>query len=205
MNKEIIKRWNERVIANGWDKMGAEGAKAYLEKYGKNISNEKLLALADYAREISIPTLISKKLIEFEIEMRSHMKNLPKIKEVTRQYAQAQKFNEDAINQFDDGDEEGGREVMFFESTVGILAANYVGSACGAVPNHCFIKIATKFPDVEVRGCLDKTTNSTGCVEMKVDDEKMGEKIEELADKGGGSFRFDGDGANNSWEYFETE
>jgi len=203
MNRnEIEKRWKERIVANGWDKMGAEGAKTYLEKYGKKIADDKLLAFADYATELG--------LTEFANEFKSRLTPAIPIKEVTLQYAVASKFNDDAINQFNDGDEQGGREVILFETTVAVLAANNVGSLCGDVPNHCFKKIATKFPDVEVRGCLDKTANSVGCVDMKVVDEKMGEEISELADNGRGSLRFDGgngqDGqTEGQWEYFETE
>jgi hypothetical protein len=65
MNKEIIKRWNERVVPNGWDKQGAKGAKAYLEKYGKKIGAEKLQAFVDYATELG--------LIEFAKEFKSRL------------------------------------------------------------------------------------------------------------------------------------
>ena len=205
MNRnEIEKRWEERVVLNGWDQQGAEGAKAYLEKYGKKIGEDKLLAFADYATELG--------LTEFAKEFKSRLTPATvSIKEVTRQQAVTAGFNDDAINQFDDGASnetplaKQPNRVMLFETTVAVLAANNVGSLCGDVPNHCFKKIATKFPDVEVRGCLDKVANSVGCVDMKVANEKMGEQISNLADKGGGSLRFDGDGANNSWEYFETE
>ena len=49
---DIVKRWNERIVRNGWDKEGKSGASAYLEKYGRNIGDEKLQALADYARKM---------------------------------------------------------------------------------------------------------------------------------------------------------
>jgi len=198
MNRnEIEKRWKVRIVSNGWDKQGADGAKAYLEKYGKKIGDDKLLAFADYATELG--------LIEFANEFKSRLTPAVPIKEVTLQYAEANHFNDDAIDEFNDQFGESTTNAVLFESTVAVLAANNVGSACGNVPNHCFKKIATKFPDVEVRGCWDKTANIVGCVDMKVVDEKMGEKISNLAYQGGGSLRFDGDGANNSWEYFETE
>lgn len=47
----IDKRWMDRVVANGWDKMGEEGARLYLAKYGKNIGDEKREALAKVAEE----------------------------------------------------------------------------------------------------------------------------------------------------------
>ena len=43
---DIESRWNSRVVANGWDKRGAEGAKLYLARYGNEIGCEKLAALA---------------------------------------------------------------------------------------------------------------------------------------------------------------
>jgi len=49
--KEIAKRWNERIVTNNWHNEGESGVFAYLEKYGRNISNEKIQALADYARK----------------------------------------------------------------------------------------------------------------------------------------------------------
>lgn len=64
MNKAIIKRWNEKVVPNGWDKMGAEGAQLYLEKYGHNIGPEKVQAFADYAYSLGFK--------EFGDEMKKH-------------------------------------------------------------------------------------------------------------------------------------
>lgn len=49
--KDIAKRWDERVVPNGWHELGAAGARAYLEKYGRNISMDKANALAEYARQ----------------------------------------------------------------------------------------------------------------------------------------------------------
>ena len=48
-DKAISKRWNSRVIANGWQ-TNPMGADLYMEKYGKNISIEKIEALMYYAR-----------------------------------------------------------------------------------------------------------------------------------------------------------
>lgn len=67
-SKAIIKRRNERVIPNGWDEMGAEGAQLYLEKYGKTIGPEKLQAFADYAYSLS--------LTEFGDEMIAHIEKI---------------------------------------------------------------------------------------------------------------------------------
>lgn len=49
---DIAERWENRVVPNGWDEMGAEGAIAYLEKYGRGIKSAKVQALADYARKM---------------------------------------------------------------------------------------------------------------------------------------------------------
>lgn len=53
--KDIEKRWNERVIPNGWDKQGARGAQYYLSRYGKGIGQEKLIKLSQYARSKNAP------------------------------------------------------------------------------------------------------------------------------------------------------
>lgn len=37
-NKDIVQRWNTRVVPNNWHKMGKEGAELYLKKYGNKIS-----------------------------------------------------------------------------------------------------------------------------------------------------------------------
>lgn len=63
---DIIKRWNERIIPNEWDQMGEEGARQYLQKYGRSIGNEKLLAFAEYAEEMDCE--------EFADYMRAQMK-----------------------------------------------------------------------------------------------------------------------------------
>ncbi len=42
----ITQRWNTRVIPRGLDRLGREGAMAYLESYGKGISVTKLVELA---------------------------------------------------------------------------------------------------------------------------------------------------------------
>jgi hypothetical protein len=36
MMAKVEERWNSRVIANGWDEEGREGAEAYLAKFGRN-------------------------------------------------------------------------------------------------------------------------------------------------------------------------
>jgi hypothetical protein len=46
---DIEMRWNKRVVANGWDKLGEEGAELYLQKFGKGISDDKRNAIADFA------------------------------------------------------------------------------------------------------------------------------------------------------------
>ena len=51
----IIERWDERVVANGWDKMGKAGAAAYMEKYGKSIAAPKVIDLALCAEHMGAP------------------------------------------------------------------------------------------------------------------------------------------------------
>jgi len=54
MKVERQKYWVKRIVANGWDKMGASGLDPYLKKYGKkygkNIGKDKLLAIARLVR-----------------------------------------------------------------------------------------------------------------------------------------------------------
>jgi rubrerythrin len=51
MRRQVETRWQSRVIANGWDEYGAEGAREYLQKYGKTMGEEKMRAFAEYAKE----------------------------------------------------------------------------------------------------------------------------------------------------------
>lgn len=44
--KPVIERWTSRIITEGFYKMGEAGAHNYLYKYGKNISEQKLIDLA---------------------------------------------------------------------------------------------------------------------------------------------------------------
>lgn len=46
---EIEKRWNERIVPNNWHTMGREGTKAYIEKYGKKLGEEKRHWLYEHA------------------------------------------------------------------------------------------------------------------------------------------------------------
>lgn len=46
VSSEINKRWETRIVAQGLDKQGAEGAQAYLARYGKNIAAPKVIDLA---------------------------------------------------------------------------------------------------------------------------------------------------------------
>jgi len=51
LRADVEQRWRSRIVPNGWDHMGKDGAKAYLKKYGKGISIDKLTALAQCARD----------------------------------------------------------------------------------------------------------------------------------------------------------
>jgi len=45
----VAQRWEDRIVSRGWDRMGADGAIAYLEKYGKTMGEQKMKAFAEYA------------------------------------------------------------------------------------------------------------------------------------------------------------
>lgn len=49
--KDMENRWSRRTVKNGWDTMGEEGAKNYLNKYGKGIQDTKLIHLAIFAEK----------------------------------------------------------------------------------------------------------------------------------------------------------
>jgi len=49
MESAVAQRWEDRVVSNGWDRMGADGALEYLNKYGKTMGEEKMKAFAEYA------------------------------------------------------------------------------------------------------------------------------------------------------------
>ena len=44
------KYWEDRILYNGWDKLGAAGAAPYLKKYGNNISDEKIESLVNLCK-----------------------------------------------------------------------------------------------------------------------------------------------------------
>lgn len=189
--KEIAKRWNERVLPNAWQ-TDAKGAVLYLTKYGKNISNDKLQAFADYARKQGCEAFAK----HMESVMTAEVKS--SIKEVTIAEAEKENFHGDIID-FANG--VAGSKIIV--ATIQQLADMGIGSCCGNVGNKCFVKLAEKFPNILVRGALHG--NEMSSVEMKISNDRMGYAISSLADKGDGSYRYDGDGADHSWEYFETE
>lgn len=49
LKSDILERWQNRVVAQGLDRMGASGAEIYLERYGKGIAAPKVIALAQVA------------------------------------------------------------------------------------------------------------------------------------------------------------
>lgn len=201
--KDIEKRWNERIVPNGWDKMGAAGAQAYLEKYGKNIGEDKLKAFAERALSLGLG--------EFANAMLS--KTNDNWKEVSLSYADSHGFNGDIIDQYNDYKDDGVK-VKIVVTTIGELAKKGAGTLCGAVGNSCYQEIAKKYPNIQIRalyfpegdgddpsGC---NTPATGSPDMKISSDQEGEEIEDLAYQGGGSLRFDSIGPDG-WAYFETE
>ena len=197
MKKAIVDRWNERVVANQWDKMGAEGAQMYLDKYGKNISNDKLKDFAEYARSLG--------LTEFADEMEGKVNPW---KVVTLEYADTHNFNDDMIDQYnDDPSGVGQANMSFVETTVAELAKRKVSVFCGRKHNQPFATIATKYPNHKVRCCVENNNGklSVGCVDIFINSQLEGEDIQALAYVGGGSLRCDYTGNGACWTYFENE
>ena len=54
---DILQRWQERIIARGLHKYGAEGARIYLSDYGKGIAAAKCIALARCAEAEGYPDM----------------------------------------------------------------------------------------------------------------------------------------------------
>lgn len=53
-DKEIVDRWNKRIVPNGLDAPDGSGVVEYLMRWGKNISDEKLEKFADYAKKLGL-------------------------------------------------------------------------------------------------------------------------------------------------------
>ena len=189
---DIIKRWNERVVPNGWDKMGAQGAKNYLEKYGKNVGPEKLKLFADYAKSLGLNDF-AEGMIQGNNEW----------KIVSMEYAEKHNFEFDILDAVDNVSD---MNPIIVETTIQELANRNIGSSCGSEGNSCFKEIAKEFPNTKIRTCVWQEGDNflTSSCEMYIDNEKMGERIQELADIGGGSLRFDWS-EKAGWNYFETE
>ena len=192
---EIEKRWNERIVPNNWDLMGKAGAEAYLAKYGKGISDEKLRMFASYAgtacwQDRYKKEADRKKLFEFENAMLFSIVNpsskFPKIKILTEEEADKQKgqWSGDEFDSCDDWRE------------------------CGC---DAHLVEAKKYPNVLVHGGLNFHTLEMSSVMMLIDSYAMGEEISELACEGDGSYRFDHGFETDKlypapeWAYFETE
>jgi hypothetical protein len=198
--KDIEKRWKERVVPNGWDALGRIGASFYLHKYGKNISNDKLKAFADYARGLGLD--------EFADGM---LETVNPWKVVTLEYADKNDFNGDIIDLYNDATDDGVyyRDVQIVITTAQELARRGYGTACGGKNNKPYAKIAEKYPDLKIRCCvyeyLDEGVwrKETGSPDIYITGERMGEEISELAGEGGGSLRCDW--CEKNWTYFETE
>jgi hypothetical protein len=211
--KGIEERWFTRVVTNGWDKQGSTGALAYLAKYGKQISNDKLQALADYAyRQGSF---------EFGAELMKHKKPVPLpagFTEFTQSQAEAAGFNDDSIDQYVDGKSDG-REVRLVETNIAHLAMCRAGHGCAG--NNRYGRMAKKYPAIRVRGCLDTTADDEtstayelGCVDMELIPIGTGTAMtppmsaddigQEIGDSVGLRFE-DGCPKNGNWYYFEDE
>jgi HEAT repeat protein/uncharacterized protein YwqG len=53
----IRKRWRERIVANGWQEMGEEGAAKYLDGYGQNVGAPKVIQFARQAEAEGCPEM----------------------------------------------------------------------------------------------------------------------------------------------------
>lgn len=95
--------------------------------------------------------------------------------------------------------------------TIGELAALGAGTVCGSVGNKCFTFMVPKYEKRKVK-CWFHPNEPNGCgpsvngmVHIKVQTETTAEKIEHLADKGGGSLRFEGESVFEGYMEFEVE
>lgn len=52
---DILRRWNDRVLANRWHEQGVRGAELYLEQFGRGIGSKKLYAMATLAEQRGYP------------------------------------------------------------------------------------------------------------------------------------------------------
>ena len=129
------------------------------------------------------------------------------IKEVTYQYAKDNGFNRDILDAYNGAKDEG-TEAKIIEATIQDLADANIGTCCGIVGNSCFREIIKKYPNwgkVELRAILYVKDNDIGWPDIKIVSKGQGYAIQRLADKGGGSLRFEDAGDTNGWWYFETE
>lgn len=195
----LQKRWQDRVVANGWDKMGTEGCKLYLKKYGKNIGIEKLKAFIDFTKNLGLEEWVQC----FEKELDSVSEH----KIVSIEFAVEHEFNGDIIDTYNCLIDDGNKTAQIIETTIEYLAKENAGTWCGVMGNLCFKEIAKKYPKNKIRTCffIDADNNRTCCssCEIWINNKKEGYDIEKLADRGEGILRFDGEG--KGWNYFETE
>jgi len=205
-SKAIIERWISRVLANDWH-LSAEGADAYLEKYGKNISNDKVQALADYARAEGCEL--------FALGMECHLNEANKL--YTVEDAEEIGFNDDMISEAQDP-QDSYKSMNLMETTAKYLAEIKAGTACGSVPNQAWVPIGRKYPNLRVRVLLmemkakdskGKEFNHffTGSPDIKLDSKKVADDISSLAndDLNGGHGSLRGEYHKPGWTYFETE
>jgi hypothetical protein len=54
---DIRERWESRIVSNNWHQAGAEGARLYLQRYGRNVKSPKLYGLAAISEEMGYPAL----------------------------------------------------------------------------------------------------------------------------------------------------
>lgn len=57
---DITQRWHSRIVANGWNELGRDGAANYLAKYGRGISAVKAMHLGRCAERAGFPAVANR-------------------------------------------------------------------------------------------------------------------------------------------------
>jgi hypothetical protein len=195
--KELDKRWQDRVVANNWHNMGAAGAVAYLNRYGKNIGPAKTEALAAHADSVGCA--------DFAAVLRGSGGVSYFIDTITEKTVVEEDWNGDTIDMHQNV-RDCGNVSKYVRGSADEFARRNIGSQCGGPGPGIFDALALKYPLIQIRGCLDATDNVVGCVDIYVDSDAHSLEVEELLDPG--CFRTDGMDSNDvgsAWVYYECE
>lgn len=187
MKKDIVKRWNERVVPNNWDKT-ENGAEQYVSKYGKLISQEKLKMFRDYAQSIGCISFVNgiNKFITDNCS-NDYMRDLVGNERIKGVNGDAQCYYEDFKN---DGD-----DVRLVETTIKHLSKINSKTSCGCE----FNQLDQKFYNLKIRACYNKTSNEVSSFDIRLLNKDQGYEIEKWGT------RFEDSGDDDGWWYFEDE